>query len=163
MSTAGESAAVNDLEETGPIDYLIVEFPGNRMTGEGFPMLIDLVDSGIIRILDLVFVRRDLDGSVAALEIADLDNDGDLDLTVFEGTSSGLVGPDDIDEMGSVIEPGSSAGLLVYENVWAAPFAAALRRGGAQLVSSGRIPTQAILASLDAMEAADTTVGADSK
>ncbi|MDX6321755.1 MAG: hypothetical protein QOF52_1613 [Propionibacteriaceae bacterium] len=163
MSTAGESAAVNDLEETGPIDYLIVEFPGNRMTGEGSPMLIDLVDSGIIRILDLVFVRRDLDGSVAALDIADLDNDGDLDLTVFEGTSSGLVGPDDIDEMGSVIEPGSSAGLLVYENVWAAPFAAALRRGGAQLVSSGRIPTQAILASLDAMEAADTTVGADSK
>jgi hypothetical protein len=163
MSTVGESAAVSDLEETGPIDYLIVEFPGNRMTGEGFPMLVDLVDSGIIRILDLVFVRRDLDGSVAALEIADFDNDGELDLAVFEGTSSGLVGPDDIDEMGSVIEPGSSAGLLVYENVWAAPFAAALRRGGAQLVASGRIPTQAILASLDAMEAADTTVGADSK
>jgi hypothetical protein len=163
MSTVGESAAVSDLEETGPIDYLIVEFPGNRMTGEGFPMLVDLVDSGIIRILDLVFVRRDLDGSVAALEIADFDNDGELDLAVFEGTSSGLVGPDDIDEMGSVIEPGSSAGLLVYENVWAAPFAAALRRGGAQLVASGRIPTQAILASLDAMEAADTTAGADSK
>jgi hypothetical protein len=163
MSTVGESAAVNELEETGPIDYLIVEFPGSRMTGEGFPLLVDLVDKGIIRILDLVFVRRDLDGSMAALEIADFDSDGKLDLAVFEGTSSGLVGPDDIDEMGSVIEPGSSAGLLVYENVWAAPFAAALRRGGAQLVASGRIPTQAILASLDAMEAADTTVGADSK
>jgi hypothetical protein len=171
MSTVGESAAVNDVggsaavndvEETGPIDYLIVEFPGSRMTGEGFPLLVDLVDKGIIRILDLVFVRRDLDGSMAALEIADFDSDGKLDLAVFEGTSSGLVGPDDIDEMGSVIEPGSSAGLLVYENVWAAPFAAALRRGGAQLVAGGRIPTQAILASLDAMEAAETTVRADS-
>jgi len=84
----------------------------------------------------------------------------ELDLAVFEGVSSGLVGPDDIDEMGSVIEPGNSAGLLVYENVWAAPFAAALRRGGAQLVASGRIPTQAILASLEAMEAADSKANA---
>jgi len=144
-----------DVEETGPIDYLVVEFPGNRMTGEGFPLLVDLVDSGIIRILDLVFVRRDLDGAITAVELTDFDNDGELDLAVFEGASSGLVGADDIEEMGSVIEPGNSAGLLVYENVWAAPFAAALRRGGAQLVASGRIPTQAILASLEAMEAAD--------
>jgi len=146
-----------DIQETGPIDYLVVEFPGNRMTGEGFPLLIDLVDSGIIRILDLVFVRRELDGSIKAIELKDFDNDGELDLAVFEGASSGLVGSDDLDEMTSVIEPGSSAGLLIYENVWAAPFAAALRRGGAQLVASGRIPTQAILASLEAMEAADTT------
>jgi hypothetical protein len=146
-----------DIQETGPIDYLVVEFPGNRMTGEGFPLLIDLVDSGIIRILDLVFVRRELDGSIKAIELKDFDNDGELDLAVFEGASSGLVGSDDLDEVTSVIEPGNSAGLLIYENVWAAPFAAALRRGGAQLVASGRIPTQAILASLEAMEAADTT------
>jgi hypothetical protein len=143
------------LDETGPIDYLVVEFPGNRMTGEGFPLLLDLVDRGIIRILDLVFVTRDSDGSVTAVEIADFDGDGELDLAVFQGASSGLLGPDDLAEAASAIEPGSSAGILVYENVWAAPFAAALRRGGAQLVASGRIPVQAILAALEADEASD--------
>ncbi|MFF4578492.1 DUF6325 family protein [Streptomyces sp. NPDC001389] len=137
----------------GPIDYLVVEFPGSRMTGEGFPLLVDLVDRGLIRILDLVFIRKEQDGSVAALEIADLDADGELDLAVFEGASSGLLGQDDLDEAAHAIEPGSSAGLLVYENVWAAPLAAALRRGGGQLVASGRIPVQAILASLEATEA----------
>ena len=146
-----------ELEETGPIDYMVVEFPGSKMTGEGLPLLVDLVDSGIIRILDLVFVKRESDGSVKALEIRDFDSDGTLDLAVFEGASSGLLGEDDIDEATSVIEPGSSAGILVYENVWAAPFAAALRRGGAQLVASGRIPVQAILASLEATEAADSS------
>lgn len=145
-----------DLDETGPIDYLVVEFPGSRMTGEGLPLLVDLVDAGIIRILDLVFVERKLDGSVSALEIADFNNDGVLDLAVFEGASSGLLGQDDVEEAASAIEPGNSAGILVYENVWAAPFAAALRRGGAQLVASGRIPVQAILAALDAAEAAET-------
>jgi hypothetical protein len=143
------------LEETGPIDYLIVEFPGNRMTGEGFPLLLDLVDAGTIRILDLVFATRDTDGSLSVLRVSDLDGDGQLDLSVFEGASSGLIGPDDLDEAASAIEPGSSLGILIYENVWAAPFAAALRRGGAQLVASGRIPVQAILAALEAAEAAD--------
>ncbi len=143
-----------EFDETGPIDYLVVEFPGNKMTGEGLPLLVDLVDAGIIRILDLVFVRRELDGSIKAVEIADFDDDGQLDLAVFEGAASGLLGPDDVDEATSVIEPGSSAGILVYENVWAAPFARALRRGGAQLVASGRIPVQAILAKLDDVEAA---------
>jgi hypothetical protein len=145
------------LDETGPIDYVVIEFPGNRMTGEGFPLLIDLVDRGIIRILDLKFVMRELDGSVVAIEIADFDGDGQLDLAVFEGASSGLIGPDDVDEATSIIEPGNSAGIIVYENVWAAPFAVALRRGGAQLVASGRIPVQAILAALDASEAADSS------
>jgi len=146
-----------ELEESGPIDYIVVEFPGNRMTGEGFPLLVELHETGIIRILDLVFVTRELDGSVKALAISDFDGDGELDLAVFEGASSGLIGPDDIDEASSVIEPGNSAGILVYENVWAAPFATALRRGGAQLVASGRIPVQAILAALDASEATATS------
>ena len=145
-----------ELDEMGPIDYLVVEFPGSRMTGEGLPLLVDLVDAGIIRILDLVFVERKLDGSVSALEIADFNNDGELDLAVFEGASSGLLGQDDLEEAASAIEPGNSAGILVYENVWAAPFARALRRGGAQLVASGRIPVQAILSALDAAEAAET-------
>jgi hypothetical protein len=143
---------MTDLDEMGPIDYLVVEFPGSRMTGEGFPLLVDLVDRGIIRILDLVFIKKELDGSIAGLTIADLDQDGKLDLAVFEGASSGLVGQDDIDEAGAILEPGSSAGLLVYENLWAAPLAVALRRGGAQLVAGGRIPVQAILAALDATE-----------
>jgi hypothetical protein len=148
-----------ELDEMGPIDYVVVEFPGNRMTGEGFPLLVDLADRGIIRILDLGFITRDVDGSVTALEIADFDGDGALDLAVFQGASSGLLGPDDLAEAASAIEPGSSAGILVYENVWAAPFAAALRRGGAQLVASGRIPVQAILAALEADEAEAEAAG----
>jgi hypothetical protein len=143
----------HELDQSGPIDYLVVEFPGSRMTGEGLPLLVDLVDRGIIRILDLQFIRKELDGSVSGLEIADLDSDGKLDLMVFEGASSGLLGTDDVEDAASVIEPGSSAGILVYENVWAAPFAAALRRGGGQLVASGRIPVQALLAELDAAAA----------
>jgi hypothetical protein len=143
----------DDLDTMGPIDYLVVEFPGSRMTGEGLPLLVDLVDRGIIRILDLVFLRKELDGSVTGVALADLDADGELDLTVFEGASSGLLSSDEIEDAGTVLEPGSSAGLLVYENLWAAPFAAALRRGGGQVVASGRIPVQAALAALDAAEA----------
>jgi hypothetical protein len=142
-----------ELDEIGPIDYLIVEFPGSRMTGEGLPLLVDLADRGIIRIIDLVFVKRELDGSVSGLAIADLDQDGDLDLAVFEGASSGLLGQDDIDEASSVLEPGNSAGILVYENRWAAPFAAALRRGGAQVIATGRIPVEDVVAALDTAEA----------
>jgi len=143
----------DDLEAMGPIDYLVVEFPGNRMTGEGWPLLLDLVDRHIIRILDLVFVRKDLDGSVSGLAIADLDGDGALDLAVFEGASSGLLSNDEIEDAGTVLEPGSSAGVIVYENLWAAPLAIALRRSGAQMVAGGRIPVQAALAALDAAEA----------
>lgn len=142
----------DEFAEMGPIDYIVVEFPGNRMTGEGFPLLVDLVDRGVIRILDLMFVRKEEDGSVVGMEIADLTGDGALDLAVFEGASSGLLGEDDIEEAGSALEPGNSAGILVYENLWAAPFATALRRGGAQLVASGRIPVPAVLAALDATD-----------
>jgi hypothetical protein len=142
----------DDLDAMGPIDYLVVAFPGNRMTGEGLPLLVDLVDRGIIRILDLLFIRKDLDGTVSGLALADLDADGTLDLAVFEGVSSGMLGADDVADAGSVLEPGSSAGILVYENLWAAPFAAALRRGGGQWVAGGRIPVQAALAALDAAD-----------
>ncbi|OKK22900.1 hypothetical protein AMK16_01115 [Streptomyces sp. CB00455] len=139
----------------GPVDYLVVEFPGNRMTGEAFPLLIDLVDRGIVRILDLRFVRKDADGTVTALELTGLDDDGGaMGLSVFEGASSQLLDQDDIDEAGAALQPGNAAAVLVYENRWAAPFAAALRRSGAQMVASGRIPVPAILAALDAEEAA---------
>ena len=145
---------MTDEIELGPVDYLVVEFPGNKMTGEGLPLLVDLVERGIIRILDLVFVRKDADGSVQAFEIADFDADGTLDLAVFEGASSGLLDESDLADAGTVIEAGSSAAILVFENRWAAPFIGALRRGGAQLVASGRIPAQDLLDALTTAEAA---------
>ena len=140
------------LDELGPIDYVVVEFPGNQMTGEGLPLLVDLVDKGIIRIIDLVFFTKGDDGSVALVEIADFDGDGELDLAIFEGASSGVVGQDDVQEAAVAVENGSSAALLVYENRWAAPFAAAVRRGGGQLVAFGRIPTQALIAAVDELD-----------
>jgi hypothetical protein len=112
------------------------------------PHLIDLVDRGLIRILDLVFVAKDEDGSVEALEIGEIPA-----LAEFEGAASGLIDDEDLEEAAAVLEPGTSAALLVYENRWAAPFAIAVRRSGGQLVSSGRIPIQAVLAALDAAEA----------
>ncbi len=140
------------LDEMGPIDYLIVEWPDRQPTGEAAPYLIDLVDRGLIRILDLAFIAKGEDGSVAALEIADL-GDGVEAFAAFEGASSGLLSDDDVAAAGEALEPGTSAALLVYENSWAAPFAAAMRRTGAQLVASGRIPVQDVLAALDAVEA----------
>lgn len=145
------------IDEMGPVDYLVVEFPGSKMTGEGLPLLVDLVDRGIIRILDLVFVKKEQDGSVAGLAVADFDADGELDLAVFEGATSGLLDEDDVAEAGGVLEPGSSAAVLVYENLWAAPLAVALRRGGGQLVAGGRIPVQAMLAAVDAAEQRETS------
>lgn len=143
----------DELDEMGPVGYLIVEFPGNRMTGKGLPILLDLVDRGLIRILDLLFVRKDTDGTATIAELADLDSDETLDLAVFEGAASGLLGEDDVAEAGNVLEPNSSAALLIYENRWAAPFVKELRRGGAQLVASGFIPLDDIAASLEAAEA----------
>lgn len=147
-----------DLIETGPIDYLVVEFPSEGMNGEGLPLLVDLVDRGIIRILDLLFVTKQADGSIVGIDIADFDADGQLDLAVFEGASSGLLGDDDLAEAGAAMEVGTAAGVIVYENLWAAPFATALRRNGARVVASGRIPVEAVVETLEALEAA----GADS-
>ncbi|MEV6575875.1 DUF6325 family protein [Streptomyces sp. NPDC051577] len=149
-SEVEERSGSGAIEDMGPVDYLVIEFPGNRMTGEGFPLLVDLVDRGVIRILDLVFVRKDADGSVTAVELRDLGDE--VDLSVFEGASSGLLDQGDIDDAGIALEPGNSAGIIVYENTWAAPFARAMRRAGAQLVAAGRIPVQSLLATLDAME-----------
>jgi hypothetical protein len=137
----------------GPVDYVVIEFPGTGMNGEGLPMLVDLTERGLIRILDLLFIAKRPDGTVAAVEVADLDGDGTLDLAVFNGARSGLISGDDIAEAGAVLDPGSSAGILVYENRWAGPFVSALRRNGAQLVASGRIPFDALVEALEAAEA----------
>jgi hypothetical protein len=138
--------------EMGPIDYLLVEWPGKQPEGEIAPYLVDLVDRGLIRILDLVFLAKGDDGSVAAMEIADVGGEV-AELAIFEGASSGLLDDEDVDEAGTALEPGTSAALLVYENTWAGPFAAAVRRSGGQLVASGRIPATDLLAALDAVEA----------
>ncbi len=142
---------MNDVSEMGPVDYILVEWPGRQPNGEVAPHLVDLVDRGLIRILDLAFVTKDEDGTVAGIELADL-GDGAGELEVFEGASSGLLSDDDLTEAAAALEPGTSAAVLVFENTWAAPFAAAVRRSGGQLVASGRIPVQAILAALDAAE-----------
>jgi hypothetical protein len=144
--------SAEEFDEMGPIDYLLVEWPGRQPTGEAAPHLIDLVDRGLIRILDLVFLHKDEDGSLARLEIADLGDQVEA-FADFEGASSGLLSDEDTDEAASALEPGTSAALLVYENRWAAPFASALRRSGGQLVATGRIPIQAMLAALDAADA----------
>ena len=152
MTEDGRETGLGPLEEMGPVDYLVIEFPECHPVGENLPLLVDLADSGIIRILDLALVKREFDGSMSLLALTDVDADGEWDFTVFEGVSSGLLGEDDVDEAAQILEPGRSAAILVYENRWAAPLAVALRRSGAQLVSSGRIPVQAILAALDQTE-----------
>ncbi len=158
--TDGWDTGAAALEEMGPVDYLVIEFPGTP-TGENLPLLVDLVDRGIVRILDLVLVKREFDGSMSLLALADADGDGEWDYSVFEGVSAGVLGQDDIDEAGQALEPGRSAVILVYENTWAAPLAVALRRSGAQMVAGGRIPVQALLASLDATEAGATAATAN--
>ena len=123
------------------IDYLVVEWPaGKQPDGEGLKHLIDLSDRGLIRVIDLAFVKKNEDGSVEGMAITDLDADGSLDLVEFEGASSGVLGEDEYDEASNVLEPGASAAILVYENTWAAPFATALPEERTQLVANGQIP-----------------------
>jgi hypothetical protein len=141
--------------ELGPVDYLVVEWPaGKEPTGEGLKHLVDLTERGLIRVLDLAFVRKNEDGKLDGLLVADLDQDGTLDLAEFEGASSGLLSEHDYDEAGAALEPGASAAILIYENRWAAPFAAAVRRSGAELIASGRIPVDALMEALEQSEAA---------
>jgi hypothetical protein len=152
--SAQQTEGVSSLEEMGPIDYVVLEWQGERPNGEVAPLLVDLVDRGIIRILDIGFATKDRDGTVSGFDLKELP-DGGPAFSAFHGASSGILGEDDLQDAGSVLEPGTSAAVLVWENRWAAPVATALRRSGGQLVASGRIPVQAILASLDAIEAND--------
>jgi hypothetical protein len=145
--------STEDINEMGPIDYLLVEWPGRQPNGEVAPHLVDLVDRGLIRIIDLAFIAKDEQGEVSGLELADLGG-GATELAIFDGASSGLLSDEDIDKAAGALEPGTSAALLVFENTWAGPFAAAVRRSGGQLVASGRIPVQDLLAALDAVETA---------
>jgi len=141
--------------DVGPIDYLALEFPGARLTGEGMAILVDLVDRGIIRVLDMKALVRSDDGAVTAVSISDLDGDGTLDLAVFEGVESDLLDEDDLKDAAALVGPGNAVALLVYENTWAGPFVSAMRRAGAEVVASVRIPADAVIARLEALESAE--------
>ena len=145
-----------ELDQMGPVDYLVVAFPADRMTGEAFPLLVDLVDRGIIRILDLAFLRKDADGSVTTLSQVDLERMKVLEAALFDGAASGLLDAGDLADAAEALAPGTAAGVFVFVFVWVSPFAAALRRSGGQLVGSGHIPVQALVAALDASEQAGT-------
>ena len=145
--------SLKEIEEMGPIDYIVLEWPGRQPKGDVAPLIIDLVDRGIIRILDVAFMVKREDGTVDSIELGELNGDSG-GFGEFEGASSGLIGQDDLEEAATALEPGTSAAVLIWENRWAAPVAVALRRSGGQLVATGRIPIQSIVASLDAVEAA---------
>ena len=139
----------------GPIDYLALELPAARMRGEGLAAIVDLVDRGIITVLDMRAVTREADGTYTAVAITDLDNDGTLDLAIFEGIESGLLDDDDLRQAAELIEPGKVVALILYENTWARPFVTAMRQAGADVIASGRIPADEVEAMLDALESAE--------
>ena len=138
------------LDELGPVDWIVVEFPGSRFNGEVMPTLTDLVDRGIIRILDLLMIRKAEDGSIDAFELSDLDESEVGGIRDFETAMANLLSQEDVESAAAAVEPGSSAAVLVWENSWAAPFGSAVRHAGGQLVASGRIPVQALLAAIEA-------------
>jgi Family of unknown function (DUF6325) len=141
--------------ELGPIDIVVIAYPaGAPMTGEAAPLLVELVERGIIRVLDAMFVIKNEDGTFSGFDATDLDDKGVGDFTVFEGASSGLLGDEDVATAADAIEPGSAAVMIVYENRWAAPFVAAVRRNGGVPVAFERIPVQDLIDALDAAEAA---------
>jgi len=139
---------LHDLQEMGPVDYLCIEFPPGSHPGEGLPHIVSLVDRGIVRVLDLRFLRKDADGKVNELVGEQLDSG----LSLFQGASSGMIGGDDLEDAAAVLEPGSAAALIVFENVWAGPFAGAVRQAGGRVIAGGRIPVQSLLAALDESE-----------
>jgi hypothetical protein len=151
-TTLDETSAAS-LDELGPVDYLVVEFPANasNFTGEMVDELISLVDRGIIRIIDVLILTKDADGAIDAAELSDLDNLGKLQ--AIEAELAEMLAEDDVVQLAAAMEPGSTAGVLIWENLWAAPFASAARRSGGQLIANGRIPIQAIIAAVEADDA----------
>jgi len=147
------------LEELGPVDYVIVEFPAgaSNFTGEMAAELLGLVDRGIIRVIDVLILTKDQDGAVEAMELSDIAELGELE--TLEAELAELLAEEDIEHLAAAMDPGSTAGVLIWENLWAAPFASAARRSGGQLIATGRIPIQAIIASIEA-DAAPATTGA---
>ena len=138
------------IDELGPVDWIVVEFPGSKFNGEIAPALQDLVQRGTVRVLDLLMLKKDTDGSLEAFELSDLDPSEVGELRSYEKNLAMLLSEDDVTAVAAAVEPGSSAAVLVWENLWAAPFASAVLRSGGQLVASGRIPIQALLAALEA-------------
>jgi Family of unknown function (DUF6325) len=142
-------------EAFGPIDVAVIGYPaGAPRTGEAIPLLLDLVDRGIIRVLDAVFVQKEADGTFSGVDFADLDEDTAGQLTVFAGATSGLLSDDDVALAAEHIEPGAATVMIVYENRWAAPFIDAVRRNGGVLIANERIGVQDLVDALDAAEAA---------
>jgi hypothetical protein len=144
--------APDELDELGPVDYVVIEFPGSKFNGEIAPTLVDLVDRGIIRVLDLIMITKEPDGSFDAIELNDFEEGALGELHRLETEIAELLSADDIANVAEALEPGSTAGVLVYENRWAAPFASAVRHCGGQLVANGRIPVQALIAAFEADE-----------
>ena len=141
---------VDAVDELGPVDWIVVEFPGSRFNGQIVPALVDLVQRDLVRVLDLLVLKKDDDGTLEAFELSDLDEGEIGGLRGYESELAILLSEEDVTSLAAAIEPGSSAGVVVWENTWAAPFASAVRRSGGQLVASGRIPTQALLAAIEA-------------
>jgi Family of unknown function (DUF6325) len=146
---------VDAVDELGPVDWIVVEFPGSKFNGQIVPALLDLVQRDLVRVLDLLVLKKDDDGSLEAFELSDLDEGEIGELRTYESELAMLLSEEDVTSLAAAIEPGSSAGVLVWENTWAAPFASAVRRSGGQLVASGRIPIQALLAAVEADEQED--------
>jgi hypothetical protein len=142
----------DDVDELGPVDWIVVEFSGSRFNGEIAPALRALVEAGVVRVLDLLILKKESDGTLEAFELSDLDPAEIGELRTYEAELAMLLSEDDVTALAEAIEPGSSAAVLVWENAWAAPFASAVRRAGGQLVASGRIPIQALLAAVEADE-----------
>ncbi len=144
------------LDELGPVDYLVVEFPAgaSNFTGEMASELLALVDSGTIRVIDIIILTKDEDGAIEAMELSDIEELGPLQ--AVEAQLAELLAADDVEHLAAAMEPGSTAGVLIWENLWAAGFASAARRSGGQLIANGRIPIQAIIASIEADEAVAT-------
>jgi len=144
------------LEQLGPVDYVVVEFPAgaSNFTGEMAEELARLVNSGTIRLIDVLILTKNEDGTVDAMELSDIEELGELQ--ALEAQLAELLAEDDVENLAAAMDPGSTAGVLIWENLWAAPFAAAARRSGGQLIATGRIPIQAMIASLEADEATAT-------